>query len=95
MADEQHISPIRAASVKGYSWCIHHETEFLWFMVFCKNGAGCRITRRCAPRPFGVAGAEPPALNLACGQVVEPDLFYVAGSTDRQLEGELLSVAEL
>jgi hypothetical protein len=48
-----------------------------------------------APRPFGVAGAEPPALNLACGQVVEPDLFYVAGSTDRQLEGELLSVADL
>ena len=28
-----------------------------------------------------VAGAKPPALNLAFGQVVEPGLFYVAGST--------------
>ena len=28
-----------------------------------------------------VAGSKPPALNLAFGQVVEPDLFYVAGST--------------
>jgi hypothetical protein len=42
-----------------------------------------------------LAPSGSPALNLACGQVVEPDLFYVAGSTDRQLEGELLSVAEL
>jgi hypothetical protein len=28
-----------------------------------------------------VAGTKPPALNLAFGQVVEPGLFYVAGST--------------
>jgi hypothetical protein len=28
-----------------------------------------------------VAGPKPPALNLAFGQVVEPGLFYVAGST--------------
>src|SRR5216684_468784 len=27
------------------------------------------------------AGSKPPAFNLACGQVVEPGLFHVAGST--------------
>jgi hypothetical protein len=37
-----------------------------------------------APLPSGVAGSKPPALNLAYGQVVEPDFLSVAGSTDRQ-----------
>jgi hypothetical protein len=63
-------------------------------MVFYENGAGCRITRRYAPRPYGVAGAKPPALNLAGGQVVEPGLFYVAGSTDKQPGAGLQSVAD-
>ncbi len=39
---------------------------------FVKFGSPGRITRRFAPRPFGVALR---ALNFACGEVVEPGLF--------------------
>jgi hypothetical protein len=45
---------------------------------FEKIGSPGRITRRCAPRPFGAAVAKPPAFNLACGQVVEPSCFLSA-----------------
>jgi hypothetical protein len=41
---------------------------------------------------LGAAVANAPAFNLACGQVVEPVLFYVGGSIDGHIGAQLLPI---
>jgi hypothetical protein len=50
---------------------------------FCEFGAPGAITRRCAPRPFGAAGAKPPAFSAAAA-LSNADFFDVARSTVEQ-----------
>jgi hypothetical protein len=44
----------------------------------------CRLRDYSALRasPFGAAVGRPTAFNFACGEVVEPCLFYVGGSNE-------------